>query len=39
LTVFVIWIIVTAVMLLKATDIEAAERAARAKRREWEPAA
>ncbi|MBE1552108.1 hypothetical protein GGC64_006195 [Mycobacterium sp. OAS707] len=39
LTVFVIWIIVTAVVLLKATDIEAVEREKAAAERTWEPAA
>jgi hypothetical protein len=39
LTVFCIWMIVTAIMLTKAVDVEAAERQARAANREWEPAA
>ena len=39
LTVFLIWIIVTAVVLLKATDIEAAEREKAVAERTWEPAA
>jgi len=39
LTVFCIWMIVTAIMLTKAVDVEAAERKARAAKREWEPAA
>ena len=39
LTVFLIWIIVTAVMLLKAIDVEAAEREKYAAQQEWEPAA
>jgi hypothetical protein len=39
LTVFLIWIIVTAVVLLKATDIEAAEREKAEAERTWEPAA
>jgi len=39
LTVFVIWIIVTGVMLLKAIDVEVAERERYAAQREWEPAA
>jgi hypothetical protein len=39
LTVFVIWIIVTAVVLLKATDIEAVEREKAMAERTWEPAA
>lgn len=39
LTVFCIWLIVVTVMLVKAVDIEAAEREARAAERTWEPAA
>lgn len=39
LTVFCIWMVVTAIMLTKAVDVEAAEREARAANREWEPAA
>jgi hypothetical protein len=39
LTVFLIWIIVTAVVLLKATDIEAAEREKAVAERTWEHAA
>ncbi|WP_156767972.1 hypothetical protein [Mycobacterium sp. E1386] len=39
LTVFCIWMVVTAIMLTKAVDVEAAEREERAANREWEPAA
>jgi hypothetical protein len=39
LTVFSIWMVVTTVMLSKAVDVEAAERAANAAERVWEPAA
>jgi hypothetical protein len=39
LTVFCIWMVVVAVMLSKAVDVEAAERAANAAERVWEPAA
>jgi hypothetical protein len=39
LTVFSIWWIVTTIMLVKAVDVEAAERAANAAERVWEPAA
>jgi hypothetical protein len=39
LTAFLIWIIVTAVVLLKATDIEAAEREKAVAERTWEHAA
>ncbi|EUA30713.1 hypothetical protein I553_4970 [Mycobacterium xenopi 4042] len=39
LTVFCIWMIVTTVMLVKAVDVEAAERAANAAERKWEQAA
>jgi hypothetical protein len=39
LTVFSIWWIVTTFMLVKAVDVEAAERAASAAERVWEPAA
>ena len=39
LTVFCIWWIVTAILLTKAVDVEAAEREVRAANREWEPAA
>jgi hypothetical protein len=39
LTVFTIWIIVTSVMLVKAVDIEAAERAEHEAQHTWEPAA
>ena len=39
LTVFSIWWIVTTFMLVKAVDVEAAERASKAAEREWEPAA
>jgi hypothetical protein len=36
---FGVWMIVTTVMLVRAVDIEAAEREARAIERTWEPAA
>jgi hypothetical protein len=39
LTVFLIWFTVTGVMLLKAIDVEAAEREAAAAEKKWEPAA
>jgi hypothetical protein len=39
LTVFTMWWIVVTVMLVKAVDVEAAERAANAVERAWEPAA
>jgi hypothetical protein len=39
LTVFVIWMVVVTVMLVKAVDIEATEREAHAAERVWEPAA
>ncbi|BCQ07418.1 hypothetical protein JMUB5695_00839 [Mycobacterium heckeshornense] len=39
LTVFCVWMIVTTVMLVKAVDVEAAERAANAAERKWEQAA
>jgi hypothetical protein len=39
LTVFVIWMVVTGVMLVRAVDVEAAERSAAEAERAWEPAA
>ncbi|MGO9102188.1 MAG: hypothetical protein ACLP9Y_23140 [Mycobacterium sp.] len=39
LTVFTVWWIVTTFMLVKAVDVEAAERTANAVERAWEPAA
>lgn len=39
LTVFTIWMAVTTVMLVKAVDVEGAERAKNAAERVWEPAA
>lgn len=39
LTVFLIWLIVTTMMLLKAVDVEAGEREKAAAAQEWEPAA